>query len=708
MLRDEKNNGYTWEENRIIVNGKLPIDERDTEYEDPDKDRNASYRTYRIGYTDYVVDRGALYPVQEDRMTNIAILLPYPAQYDEILPLVKAVRTLLPLSIERAYNETVVQRAMELEEEGCELIIARGVQAHLLRERATIPLVELKVTTQELGMVILEIKKKLSRQRKGTARGGKLRIGLIGYANMFHSTEHFNELFDIELYTYFVGNNAELPLAVEQAQKEGCHVVIGGDTACGRAEELGIPNYKIPAGLESIRNALETAGRVSYAIELAKTNNAEMDAMLNNTVDGIMQVDREGVIQRINRSGYDFLEYRMVNPIGKKVTQILPGLKRKDLDEALNEGHETYSVHVSNRNKETVVNIAPIVVGNVVQGAVLTLQEGRRIIEMDNELRKELYQRGFIANFTIDQLYKNSRETSEIAKQVKKIAPFQAPVLIIGEKGTGADYIAEAIHNESLLKNSAFVPVDCDAWMPETLDDMLFGNYSTRANAPLCLAELAADGTLYLSNIEMLSRESQYKMLNLIRGKFMHNGSHRVSFSKVRVIASTSTNLISKVEKGEFRQDLYYALSSLSLELPPLRHQKEYIRYWFDYYIDQWQKQYKRYIHLTQGAFQFVENYDWPGNLEQLASVSERIILLTEKRTIDEVFIRRQIEQIQPAVLPGTEKVVLYKDKEAVRIAELLRKHSGNREKVAAELGISKTTLWRHIKKYGIEKDYSF
>ena len=308
MLRDEKNNGYTWEENRIIVNGKLPIDERDTEYEDPDKDRNASYRTYRIGYTDYVVDRGALYPVQEDRMTNIAILLPYPAQYDEILPLVKAVRTLLPLSIERAYNETVVQRAMELEEEGCELIIARGVQAHLLRERATIPLVELKVTTQELGMVILEIKKKLSRQRKGTARGGKLRIGLIGYANMFHSTEHFNELFDIELYTYFVGNNAELPLAVEQAQKEGCHVVIGGDTACGRAEELGIPNYKIPAGLESIRNALETAGRVSYAIELAKTNNAEMDAMLNNTVDGIMQVDREGVIQRINRSGYDFLE----------------------------------------------------------------------------------------------------------------------------------------------------------------------------------------------------------------------------------------------------------------------------------------------------------------------------------------------------------------------------------------------------------------
>ena len=114
------------------------------------------------------------------------------------------------------------------------------------------------------------------------------------------------------------------------------------------------------------------------------------------------------------------------------------------------------------------------------------------------------------------------------------------------------------------------------------------------------------------------------------------------------------------------------------------------------------------YVHLTQGALRFVQDYDWPGNLEQMSSVCERIILLTEQRSIDEVFVRKQVEQILPDILPGTEKVVLYKDKEAVRIAELLKKHNGNREKVAAELGVSKTTLWRHMKKYGIEKDYTF
>ena len=231
---------------------------------------------------------------------------------------------------------------------------------------------------------------------------------------------------------------------------------------------------------------------------------------------------------------------------------------------------------------------------------------------------------------------------------------------------------------------------------------MLFGNYSSRQGTPPCLTELAADGTLYLNHIEMLSKESQYKVFNLIRGKFMHNGSHRVTFTRVRVIASTGINLTARLQKGEFRQDLYYALNVLSVEIPPLRHHKELILHWFRYYIDLWQKRYKRYVHLTQGAMNYVQEYDWPGNLEQMESVCERIVLLTEHRNINELFIRRQIEQIQPDLLPGTEKIVLYKDKEAVRIAELLRKYNGSREKVAAELGISKTTLWRHIKKYGM------
>ena len=217
---------------------------------------------------------------------------------------------------------------------------------------------------------------------------------------------------------------------------------------------------------------------------------------------------------------------------------------------------------------------------------------------------------------------------------------------------------------------------------------------------------MAQDGTLYLSHVEMLPLETQYKLLCLIRGRFLHNGPSRPVAANVRVIASSTVSLIARVEKGEFRSDLYYALSVLSLEMLPLRRHRGDILGWTAFYLDEWQEKYKRYVHLTQGAQRYLQEYEWPGNLDQLNSVCERLVLLTQKRNIDEVFLRQQLEQIAPRTLPGTEQIVLYKDQKAVEIAALLKKHHGNRQQVAAELGVSKTTLWRYLKKYGIDPDY--
>lgn len=177
--------------------------------------------------------------------------------------------------------------------------------------------------------------------------------------------------------------------------------------------------------------------------------------------------------------------------------------------------------------------------------------------------------------------------------------------------------------------------------------------------------------------------------------------------ANVRVIASSAVNLISRVEKGEFRSDLYYALSVLSLEVLPLRRRRADILGWTELYLDDWQEKYKRYVHLTQGARDYLLDYEWPGNLDQLCSVCERLVLLTRKRNIDEVFLRQQLEQVTPRMLPGTEQIVLYKDQKAVEIAALLKKYHGNRQKIADELGVSKTTLWRYLKKFDIKPEYN-
>lgn len=634
-------------------------------------------------------------------MAKVAILVPFPEMCDIARPLLEHCSSHMDvMCLEHTETARAAQRARELEAQGCELVVARGTQANQIKSAVRIAVVELCVTAQELGLLMLELKSQLGAERPA--------IGLIGFANMLCDTSCFNELFGIELHNYSVQKSSELEIAVELAAREGCQAVVGGEIVCACAGKLGMACRLIPAGIESMKLALDTAERVCYAIDQEKRNRAEMDTMLNCTFSGMIQVDRNGNIQRVNRAGYDLLECEPGNLLGQPVTRILPALSQTVLKETLLYGKESYALVMDIRRKAVVLNISPIRYENYMEGALLTFQEGSRVIEMDSELRRELYRRGYIAKYTFANLPVRGKQDEETIALAKRIAKYSAPVLLTGEAGVGKTVMAQCIHNESLSRSNAFVTLDCSAWLPETLDTMLFGNVTFRKDSAACLAELAQNGTLYLSHVEALPFETQYKLLSLIQGRLLHNGANQPVESSVRVIASTDVNLAARVEQGQFRSDLYYALCVLSLELLPLRRRRDSILPWAELYLEEWGGRYKRYVNLTQGAVQFLKEYDWPGNLTQLNSVCDRVVLLTEKRNVDEVFLRRQLEQMMPTLLPGTDKVVLYKERKAVEIAQLLQKHGGNREKVAAELGVSKTTLWRYIKKYGIEPDYSY
>lgn len=633
-------------------------------------------------------------------MAKVAVLVPNQELCSIAQPLIDEFPSLSLMTIEYIKTEQVSLRARELERHGCDLIVARGVHAHIIKRDVKLPLVEIRVTQQELASVMLDLKEELGLPCP--------KIALIGFSNMFSDTDHFNRLFDIDLRLYMVKQNDELDDAVEHAFADGCNAVIGGDIVCKSAQKKKLPYRFIPSGQESLRNALGTATRVAYAIDMEKRNSAEINALLNYTFNGIIQVDSSGIVRRINRISNDLLECPTAAVLGRPILEILPNLSRELLENALKRGQEAYAFMLDIHHKAIVVNIAPILVENQIEGAVLTFQEGQRLIEMDSEMRRELYQRGFVAKHSFENMIQEDPETVQMLELAKRISKFTAPILLTGETGSGKNILAQCIHNESLVHSNAFVSIDCSAWLPETIDNMLFGNFTVRKDSIVdSYAEMAQGGTLYLSHVEMLPLETQYKLLCLIRGRFLHNGPSRPVAANVRVIASTAVNLISRVEKGEFRSDLYYALNVLSLEVLPLRRRRADILGWMVLYLDEWQKKYKRYVHLTQGARNYLLDYDWPGNLDQLCSVCERLVLLTQKRNIDEVFLRQQLEQVTPRLLPGTEQIVLYKDQKAVEIAALLKKHHGNRQKVADELGVSKTTLWRYLKKFNITSDYN-
>lgn len=631
-------------------------------------------------------------------MAKVAILVPQEEICALVRPLVPQFSNISLMCLDYVETHQVVSRAQELVAQGCELIVARGVHSRMIKYNTSLPVVEIQMTTQELGMVILNLRRELEQTCP--------RLGLICFANMIGDTACFNELFQVDLKTYFVKSSEELRGAVNQAAEDGCLAVIGGNMVCERAKELGLPSRFLPIGLEGLNNALSTASRICFAIDQEKRNLTEMETMLDNTFSGIMQVDRDGVIQRVNRAGYTLLNQAPGELLGRKATDVIPSLNKKQLDDALLYHEESYAFVMNIRQKAVVTNIAPIQIDDEVRGAILTFQEGERIIDMDSELRRELYQRGYVAKWNFGSMICKSRSTQNVVKTAKRIAGYSAPVLLTGEAGTGKNILAQCIHNESLQQHNAFISIDCSAWLPETLDGMLFGSYTTKKDISRCLAEMAQNGTLYLNHVEYLLPETQYKLLCLIRGKFQHNGSNSIVSANVRVIASSCNALIDKVTSGEFRRDLYYALNVLSLDIPPLRQRREDIPEWVDHYLREWQERYQRYVQLTNGARQFIREYNWPGNLDQISSICERAVLLTEKRNIDEVFLQKQLEQVTPLMTQKGERVIVVKDELSLRIEQLLSQYGGSRERVANELNISKTTLWRYMKKYGIEANY--
>lgn len=602
--------------------------------------------------------------------------------------------------VEYVHTEGIAQRARQLEQDGCDLIIARGAQAECVKRAVRLPVVEFKASTQAVGRTILALKREL--------RAETPKLGLIALSNTLPDTTHYNELFGVSLNVYAAAETAELRMLVDRAKQDGCMAVIGGNAVLGRARQIDLPGVFLKSGEGSIRDAYDTANRVAYAVDLEKKRTAEIDTMLNHTAGGVMQVDLQGRICRVNHVCLRILGCGEQTLLGRTLAEVIPQITQEAIDECAWGGEELHAFVVDLRSKTVVLNAVAIRVEGRPEGLILTFQEGDDIRKMDSELRIEMNRHGFTARHTFVEFIAVHADTAALVKNAKRMAKYAAPVMLLGEPGDGTDLLAECIHNESPFRHNAFIPVDCTAYSDEELDNLLFGNYTTRRDSPASLAELAQNGTLYLQHIEMLSVQTQYKVMRLTEGQFLHNGANLPAAMRVRVLASSSVNLIRRVEEHRFRSDLYYALHVLQLELPPLKDRKEDIPGWFERCLTHWQKVYARPVHLTEGAARLAAGYDWPGGLEQIDCVCERIVLLCEHRSVGEDFLRAQLDQLAPELLPGTDTVVLYKDRKAAEIAALLRQYNGSREKVAAELGVSKTTLWRYIKKYGIAADFSY
>lgn len=335
----------------------------------------------------------------------------------------------------------------------------------------------------------------------------------------------------------------------------------------------------------------------------------------------------------------------------------------------------------------------------LVEKAFDKVQLRRRIIQLEEQI-SEIY------NFS--NIHGNSPLLLEAIDQARKVSQTDAPVLLQGETGTGKEIFAHAIHNSGNRKNKPFIAVNCSAFARELLESEMFGYksgaFTGASKNKKGLFEEANEGTLFLDEIGEMDTSLQAKLLRIIESNsFIKQGDTKQTIVDVRIIAATNRNLEEEIKKGTFRKDLYYRISVIKIEIPPLRMHKEDIPVLTEEIVKEYSAKLNR--NITGISPEFLEGlykYDYPGNIRELKNIIERAIILSDNNVLTAKYLPRDLtNNSEPK---GEEKeILLLEEIEKQHILRILNIVNGNKTRAAEMMGIGLTTLYRKLQSYGME-----
>ena len=596
-----------------------------------------------------------------------------------------------------------VYEARQAVEQGAEVVLARGVQAAFIRQYTNIPVAELTLTGQEIGLMIASAKRKVPDKKCP-------QIALIGFKNMFSDTTYADELYDIRLKFYDITAIEQAAEKVNLAIQEGADVQLGGDTVNALAAQKGIPSQFIDSTEESIRSAIGVAKKMILTAEAEKNFTAQFETVLDNSYNGILEIDENKEIMIVNRAGEELFHKKASQLEGTALEKVIPELEQRYIDDVLSGKRDSFMTSVYVAGVPMMLTAAPIQYENKIRGAIISLYRNASVRKNDADELHSYYLKGYVAHAHFSDIRITGKEMEYCVELSKMYALSKNPVLICGEDGTDKEKLAQCIHNNSSYKAGPFVAVNCSGMTEQMQVDRLFGNPDAEDDSMKKGALAIGDhGTIVISEIEKLSLLCQYRLYRAIRyDSLIQNDLERSQTLDNRIIAITGADLYQHVEQGRFRQDLYYLLNSLTVEIPPLRKRPQDIRAIVEDCRVRFTKRYARFPKIAEDAMEALAGFGWQGNEIQLEAFCERLFLTSPKKTITSDYVYFLLDTLYPVKEKISEDgtTVIYQHPEVARLTELLEKHQGNRSAVAKELGISTTTLWRRMKKYGVINKY--
>ena len=461
----------------------------------------------------------------------------------------------------------------------------------------------------------------------------------------------------------------------------------------------------------------EYLNTINHAIIMLNSSNRYLaytrfrEAILNVSNDGIVGLDADGNIDFVNQVALNYLNLsnqEIKNKCNSALVKLNPLLKKilsaGNKLEMISDGDSKILIERKNIFDESGKYI----------GSVIRLTNVEILQKREMKARGMINKSGFIAQNVFEDIKGKSRILVDCINTAKRYATSMSNILITGESGTGKEMFAQSLHNYSHQKNGPFLAINCATFPENLLESELFGHEEGAFTGAikggrLGLFELSDSGTLFLDEICEMPYPLQSRLLRVLEEHSIRRvgGNKNISIN-VRIISATNKNLICEVKEKKFREDLYYRLNVLNLKIPALREMREDIPVLVEDLLRKTCMKESKGLKFNNKFFDYLEQYPWPGNIRELRNFIEKLIVISDGKQVSLQLIKKMLNDTfnqrydEYENFNNEEKLIIsigtLKEIEKEVIMKMYNKYNGNQEKLHNVLGISRATIWRHLK----------
>lgn len=631
-------------------------------------------------------------------MSRIVFISPY----SDLSSLAQSVAAEMGITVEfyNGWMDQAVQVVKDLKGPAIDVIMSRGGTAEFLSVNFDIPVIRANMGAYDIIECLNE------------AKSCSNNIAITVFNEPLIGKNLLEKAFDVSITEVIFRSLPELKEKISALALSGEYCVLGGGPSVSYAAKFGLPSAFLRTSRATLEAAFLQAEQIANLHREETRKRYRLQAIMDAAYEGIIAVDDQGIVELYNKAAERIFGIDSAKVLGKPIADCIPNTR---LDKISLHGHLEVDEIQNAGDIRIITNRVPIQNGQEILGAVATFQELSKVVKAEQKIRKEITESNrFRARFCFSNIVGSSRIMIQKKEIARNIAQSDLTVLIYGPSGTGKELFAQSIHNASKRADAPFVGVNCGALPPNLLESELFGYEEgaftgARRKGKYGLFELAHNGTIFLDEINSLPVEMQGRLLRVLQEReVLRVGGETNIPVDVRVIAATNQPPEELLQQKKIREDLFYRLNVLYLELPPLAKHCEDIAQLCEHFIDEASP---KLCVLMEELLPYFVRYHWPGNVRELYNIVQRVTFFADsfepgqdiKEFLDIVAPRvvsaAAVNSNDPYRLRGKVKTM-----EDTLILKAL-KEQGTLEKTAAYLGIGRSTLTRKLKEIRRKKE---